>query len=601
MKRLQIGTDGFALAQGVVEDVVAILGRRGRGKTTTGVVIVEELHKAGARFCVADPTDVWHGLKSSRDGKRPGIPCVVMGGERGDVPLSPDGGEIIADFVADPTSPSCVLELKAFTQGELVRFMTAFLARLYHKNSHPLHLVLDEADQFAPQRPMPGEQAMLGAAQRVTKMGRSKGLHPLLITQRPATLNKNVLTQAGLLVAHAITGPQDRNAVDDWIKANAEEGEREQFLSSLPGLPRGTAWFWSPDVPLFRQVGVRDRETFDSSATPKQGERIQPKALAEVDLEALKVRIAATIEKARAEDPRELRKTIAGLQAELRKRSSTPAPVTPSVTRKVEVPILKDAQVKRLEAAVEKLLAATRALGGEMANVAVQVAQQQGVVVAAAGSISDQIKAALAATRDAQKGPAHVGATASAPAAFAGGGGPAADMKVRGYARAAPVVSRPPANGDARLGSGERKILTAIAQHPEGVTQEQLAVLTGYKRSSRGTYLQRLRAAGLIFYAAEDRIAATEGGIGELGSDFALLPTGDALREHWLGRLPEGERRIFAMVVEAYPRAVTRTAIGEATNYQRSSVGTYLQRLSARRLVRPVGRGEVMAAEGLFG
>ena len=582
MKRLQIGTDGFTLAQGVVEDVVAILGRRGRGKTTTGVVIVEELYKAGARFCVADPTDVWHGLKSSRDGKRPGIPCVVMGGERGDVPLSPDGGEIIADFVADPTSPSCVLELKQFTQGELVRFMTAFLARLYHKNSYPLHLVLDEADQFAPQRPMPGEQAMLGAAQRVTKMGRSKGLHPLLITQRPATLSKNVLTQAGLLVSHAITGPQDRNAVDDWIKANAEEGEREQFLSSLPGLPRGTAWFWSPDVPLFRQVGVRDRETFDSSATPKQGERIQPKALAEVDLEALKVRIAATIEKAKAEDPRELRKTIAGLERELRAKLDKKAvsPIPPS--KRVEVPILKDAHVKRLEAAVEKLLA-------EMANVAVQVAHRQQVVVAVAGNITDQIKAALAATT-AKMGPDHSQTIQTAP--------PRA-LRRNPTSNEEAKLRRPA--GDARLGSGERAILTAIAQHgDDGVTREQLSILAGYKRSSRDTYLQRLRAGGLV-EAVDDRIVATDAARSQLGPDFEPLPTGEALRRHWLGRLPEGERRIFEIVVNAYPRAVERLAIDEATGYQRSSRDTYLQRLSARRLVRPVGRGEVMAAEGLFG
>jgi len=181
MSKLQIGQDGFSLKVETFEDVVAILGRRGRGKTTTATVIVEGLHAAGARFVVVDPVGVWYGLKSSRDGRRPGIPVVVMGGDHGDVPLAHESGEIIADFVADPTSPSVVLDLKLFTQGEMVRFMTAFLSRLYHVNpGKPLHVVLDEADQFAPQRPMPGEQAMLGAAQRVTKMGRAKGLHPIL-------------------------------------------------------------------------------------------------------------------------------------------------------------------------------------------------------------------------------------------------------------------------------------------------------------------------------------------------------------------------------------------------------------------------------------
>lgn len=371
MSRLHIGADGFALKAEVFEDVVAILGRRGRGKTTTATVIVEGLHAAGARFVVTDPVGVWWGLRASRDGKRPGIPVIVMGGDHGDVPLASESGELIADFVADPSQPSIVLDLKLFMQGEMVRFMTAFLSRLYHVNpGRPLHIILDEADQFAPQRPMPGEQAMLGAAQRVTKLGRAKGLHPILITQRPATLSKNVLTQAGMLISHAITGPQDRKAVDEWIKANAEEGEREKFLAALSGLPRGTAYFWSPDIPLFRQVAVRDRETFDSSATPKRGERgPKPKALAEVDLEALRGRIAATIEHHKANDPKELRRKVAELQAELRKKAAVlaeaaarPKHIDAGLDRlklkppkRVEIAVVKPRETAAMERAATKL------------------------------------------------------------------------------------------------------------------------------------------------------------------------------------------------------------------------------------------------------
>lgn len=37
-----------------------------------------------------------------------------------------------------------------------------------------------------------------------------------------------------------------------------------------------------------------------------------------------------------------------------------------------------------------------------------------------------------------------------------------------------------------------------VAQHRRGVTREALTILTGYKRSSRDTYLQRLRARALV-------------------------------------------------------------------------------------------------------
>lgn len=146
---------------------------------------------------------------------------------------------------------------------------------------------------------------------------------------------------------------------------------------------------------------------------------------------------------------------------------------------------------------------------------------------------------------------------------------------------------------------GERAVLTAIAQHGEGVTREQLTVLTGYKRSSRDTYLQKLAASGRID-AAGDRILVTPGGLDALGAAFVPLPTGDRLREHWLTRLPEGERRILDLVAGAYPASMSRDAISDATNYKRSSRDTYLQKLAARRLVEPSVGGGVRASDGLF-
>src|SRR5690242_3984253 len=80
-------SDSFKLPAEAASDAIAIVGRRGRGKTTTAVVLVEEIHHAGGRFVVADPVGVWWGLKSTRNGKGKGIPVIVMGGEHADVPL----------------------------------------------------------------------------------------------------------------------------------------------------------------------------------------------------------------------------------------------------------------------------------------------------------------------------------------------------------------------------------------------------------------------------------------------------------------------------------------------------------------------------------
>ena len=51
------------------------------------------------------------------------------------------------------------------------RFMTAFAEALYEANEEPLHLVLDEADLWAPQRPIKGWEGLLGHICAVSSHG----------------------------------------------------------------------------------------------------------------------------------------------------------------------------------------------------------------------------------------------------------------------------------------------------------------------------------------------------------------------------------------------------------------------------------------------
>ena len=83
--------------------------------------------------------------------------------------------------------------------------------------------------------------------------------------------------------------------------------------------------------------------------------------------------------------------------------------------------------------------------------------------------------------------------------------------------------------------------------------------------------------------------------------DFQPLPTGDAVCDYWLARLPEGERRILEVPIDQHPEPVDRDALEAATGYKRSTRDTYVQRLSARKLVGTSGRGVVLASGTLFG
>jgi hypothetical protein len=71
------------------------------------------------------------------------------------------------------------------------------------------------------------------------------------------------------------------------------------------------------------------------------------------------------------------------------------------------------------------------------------------------------------------------------------------------------------------------------------------------------------------------------------------------LRDYWLTKLPEGERKILTVLIEAHPEPMDRTALDQA-GYQRSSRDAYLQRLRAKELVTEPARGQVKASDNLF-
>jgi uncharacterized protein len=298
-----------------VTQTFLILGKRGSGKTNTAVVLVEEMVKL-APVVILDPIDAWWGLKSSFAGDEEGLKVYVFGGPHADLPLDPDGGELMARLFIEHRI-SMVLSMKGWSVGQRARFVTGFCTYLLnHNNRVPVHVVLEEADAFIPQRPQQGEEAMLGATDRLIRWGRMDGIGATAISQRSAAINKNTTTQAETLIAHRIIGPQDRDAIEEWIKFHGTKDERNVVMSELPHLQNGEAYIWSPEwLKILGRYMIRRRHTFDSAATPKVGEkRVEPKHLTAVDLEKLRGQLSTVIDKAKQDDPRELRKMLAESQ-----------------------------------------------------------------------------------------------------------------------------------------------------------------------------------------------------------------------------------------------------------------------------------------------
>ena len=282
------------------DDRIAIVGTAGSGKTYAAKGFVERLLESGARVAVVDPLGVWWGLRASADGSAPGYPVIVFGGKHADVPITSDMGAGLGRVVAREALV-CVVDLSDLgSNAARRRFMAAFAEALYETNEEPLHLVLDEADLWAPQRPIKGWEGLLGHIEEIVRRGRVRGFIPWLITQRPAVVHKDVLSQADILIAMKLTASQDRDAIGAWIEGQADRQEGKRILGDLPRLQRGEGYLWAPGHGLLERVSFPPIGTFDSSRTPKRGERLAiPRTLAEVDLTAIVAALAA----AGGEDP----------------------------------------------------------------------------------------------------------------------------------------------------------------------------------------------------------------------------------------------------------------------------------------------------------
>lgn len=551
-------SESLSLPMEAITQTFAILAKRGSGKSYTASVMAEEMLKAHQPIVALDPTGGWWGLRS-------GFPIAVLGGEHGDIPLEKSAGDVIAQAIVENRF-SAVIDLSLFRKGEMITFMMTFLETLYRLNRDAVHLFVDEADAFAPQVRMYGggeESRMLGAMEDLVRRGRKRGIGCTLITQRPAVLNKNVLTQCESLFALRLTHHLDIKAIKEWIDVHADPAESKDVIDSLPSLPIGEAWFWSPAwMGALERVKIRKRETFDSSATPKPGEEVKkPKSLAKLDLEQLGARIQATVEHAKENDPRELKRQIADLRKQLAARPAET--VTETKIERVEVPVLKNGQLEKAHGLVDKfsrLLEDVKAVCDPLAEVIGKAANAgtPAPVIHKKPPLIHQPAVIIPQTRE--------------------------------------TIHRPVSEG--RLPIGEEKTLAACIQFPGGLYRNQLTVLTGYKRATRDAYIKRLREKGYLDVQG-NTVMATAAGIAAL-PDYQPLPTGQELQDYWLNRLPRGEKIVLEYLIGIHPSDTARADLDEPTGFKRATRDAYLKRLAAKQLVVETERGRVRASDELF-
>lgn len=568
-----------------VTESLGFLGRKGSGKSYTGHKLAEEMYRCKIQFVALDPVGIWYGLRLAADGKSPGLPIPVLGGLHGDIPLEATGGALIADLVVD-RGVSVVLDVSQFeSDADKARFARAFADRFFfRKKASPsaVHVFLEECQEFVPQNPQREEALMLHAFTRMAKIGRNFGIGMSLISQRPQEVNKKVLNLTELLFAFQLTGPQERKTVEGWI---ADKGIDEDIAGELPKLERGEPHVWSPAwLKISKRVKIDEKWTYDASSTPKVGKEAASRDLSPIDLDQLRTDMAATIEKAKAEDPRLLRQQIADLKRQLQK-----APVS-AVQNSGPTPAWR---AEYEEAHARDTAAAHEAGIREGWNQVIAVLEPR---LNTASQAIASAKEQLVPNAESRPWPSRFKPPKLDARSLAA-------KRVLDHVATMPTP-RPPAGngkGGATLAPAARKFLTALAQQARPLTRNKVAIFAGYSTASGhvDNTLTALRSAG---YAVGDRdaIQITQEGIAALGH-YDPLPTGEGLRAYWMRTLEPAASKFLAVLCEIYPSSIERDELAVRAGYSPASghVDNTLTALRSRDLATG-GRLAIKASEDLF-
>src|SRR6202011_4567057 len=107
------------------------------------------------------------------------------------------------------------------------------------------------------------------------------------------------------------------DAIGAWIEGQADRQEGRRILGELPRLQQGEGYLWAPSLQLLERVRFPAIRTFDSSRTPRRGERLAtPRTLAAVDLRAIIAALSAA-ETPEAGKPPGDRRRLAELERDL--------------------------------------------------------------------------------------------------------------------------------------------------------------------------------------------------------------------------------------------------------------------------------------------
>jgi hypothetical protein len=305
---LHISDDLALNLEEIIGQCIAILGIRGSGKSNTAGVIFEELLKHNYPLSIVDIDGEYFGLKEKFE------VLVVGTGEGVEIEVDADCAEEIAQISMEKNVP-VVLDLSGFLSEERNAFLQEYLTALWNlagKLRRPYIVGIEEAHEFIPQGTRTELKELIA---RIALRGRKRGLGAIIVSQRSAKVEKDVLSQAGILFLHRVVHEADMRVYSEllpWRKSEVKE--------LISALDTGNCVYINGDTVL--PIYVRERETFHAGFTPSLEVVVTPelKQVSQAIIEAIEHAKQGKGKKTRID---QLEEQLAHLESEAMKKDET--------------------------------------------------------------------------------------------------------------------------------------------------------------------------------------------------------------------------------------------------------------------------------------
>jgi len=132
------------------------------------------------------------------------------------------------------------------------------------KKEHPLvWMFIDEAHEFLP---LQGKTIATDALVQLLREGRQPGISLVLATQQPGQINRDVMTQSDIVIAHRVTSKPDVEALN-YIMQSYLLGSIKQYMDDLP-TSKGSAIILDDNSERIYPIRIRPRFTWHGGEAP---------------------------------------------------------------------------------------------------------------------------------------------------------------------------------------------------------------------------------------------------------------------------------------------------------------------------------------------